>query len=286
MQQAKQKHIFRQAALERLSSPEELDQLMQVTTPKGWLALAGLAGLIAVALMWGFLGHVPTKVTGQGILLNTGGVTQVSTLTSGQVRAIYVQEGDVIPKGKTIARITDETGERDRVISPEAGRVLEIRAAEGDVIAAGSPILSLGPANQTSGELEAIVYVPAGEGKKIRPNMAIEVTPSIVSRAEAGFIPGRVVSVSEFPVTRDGMRQTLGSDALAQELGAGGAMIEIRALLESDPNSRSGYRWSSKEPAVSIENGTLSAAEIVIEQRRPISLVLPWLKQTVSGPLF
>ena len=30
--------IFRKAALERLSSPERLDQLMQVTRPRAWLA--------------------------------------------------------------------------------------------------------------------------------------------------------------------------------------------------------------------------------------------------------
>ena len=39
--------IFRKVALERLSSPEQLDQLMQVTSPKGWLALAGLGALLA-----------------------------------------------------------------------------------------------------------------------------------------------------------------------------------------------------------------------------------------------
>jgi hypothetical protein len=286
MIQSEKKKIFRQAALERLSSPEELDQLMQVTTPSGWLALFGFSSLIVVALIWGIFGNVPTKVAGQGILLNTGGVTQVSALISGRVRNIYVKEGDVIPKGKTIARITDEFGERDRVISPQAGQVLEIRAAEGSVIAAGSPIISLGPSEQAAGALEAVVYVPATEGKKIRPNMPVELTPSTVKRAEAGFIPGQVVSVSEFPVTREGMQQTLGSETLAQELGAGGAIIEIRALLESDPNSISGFRWSSKDPQLLIENGTLSTVQIVIQQRRPISLVLPILRQTISGPLF
>ena len=35
--------IFRKVALERLSSPEQLDQLLQVTDPKGWMALGALA---------------------------------------------------------------------------------------------------------------------------------------------------------------------------------------------------------------------------------------------------
>ncbi|MCB0197572.1 MAG: NHLP bacteriocin system secretion protein [Anaerolineae bacterium] len=286
MIQTDKKKIFRQAALERLSSPEELDQLMQVTTPKGWLALFGLAGLLAVALIWGIFGNVPTKIMGQGVLLNAGGVTPVSALISGRIRNIYVKTGDVIPEGKTIARITADDGERERVTSPQAGRVLEIRAAAGTVINAGSPIISLGPSDQTTDALEAMIYVPAAEGKKIQPNMRVELTPSTVERAEAGFIPGRVVTVSELPVTPEGMQKSVGSETLAQQLGASEAMIEIRALLENDPTSTSGYRWSSKDPQIVIENGTLSSVQIVVEERRPISLILPWLKQTVSGPLF
>ena len=39
--------IFRKVALERLSSPERLDQAWRVTTPKEWLALAGIAFFLA-----------------------------------------------------------------------------------------------------------------------------------------------------------------------------------------------------------------------------------------------
>ena len=38
-----ERSIFRQAALDRLSSPEQLDRVMRVTDPKGWIALSGLA---------------------------------------------------------------------------------------------------------------------------------------------------------------------------------------------------------------------------------------------------
>ena len=41
--------IFRQALIDRLASPEQLDSLMQVTDPLGWLALLGCAGLLVTA---------------------------------------------------------------------------------------------------------------------------------------------------------------------------------------------------------------------------------------------
>lgn len=60
-----QNRLFRQAALEKLSSPEELDQLMQVTTPRGWLALVGIMLLLATALVVAVLVVIPVRVTSQ-----------------------------------------------------------------------------------------------------------------------------------------------------------------------------------------------------------------------------
>ena len=56
-----------------MSSPEELDSLMQVTTPKGWVALISLGILILLALLWGIFGKIPTKVSGQGMILHSMG---------------------------------------------------------------------------------------------------------------------------------------------------------------------------------------------------------------------
>ena len=58
--------IFRKVALERLSSPEQLDQLMQVTSPRGWLALGAFGALLLTALGWSVLGSIPTDATGEG----------------------------------------------------------------------------------------------------------------------------------------------------------------------------------------------------------------------------
>lgn len=55
--------IFREAALEKLSSPEELDQLLQVTTPKSWFALLALLSLLALAAVVAFFGEIPVQTT-------------------------------------------------------------------------------------------------------------------------------------------------------------------------------------------------------------------------------
>jgi multidrug efflux pump subunit AcrA (membrane-fusion protein) len=287
MFQPKQKEIFSKAALERLSSPEQLDQLMQVTTPKGWLALLGLGIILLVAVIWGIFGDVPTKVAGQGILLKAEGVYHVPATTAGQVLELYAQVGDQVVEGQTIARIAPAGGGTGaRVISPYAGQVLELRTSTGSVVNVGSPVVSLEALHQGQKKLEAVLFLEAGDGKKVRPGMLAEITPSTVKREEFGFIPSLVTSVSKFPATQQGMMLTLGSEELVKQFSQS-PVIEVRIELVEDPTSPSGYQWSSKGPDVSIEDGTLCSANIVVEQRRPISLVIPLFKKWfLSGPLF
>jgi HlyD family secretion protein len=100
--------IFRKVALERLSSPEQLDQLMQVTSPRGWLALGAFGALLLTALGWSVFGSIPTDATGEGILLRQGGVSNLVAAEAGQMEELLVSVGDVIGKGQVVARVRQE----------------------------------------------------------------------------------------------------------------------------------------------------------------------------------
>jgi HlyD family secretion protein len=100
--------IFRKVALERLSSPEQLDQLVQVTDPRGWLALTGLGALLLAAVGWGIWGSIPSQAQGEGILLRQGGVSDLVSAANGQVSEVLVSVGDVIEKGQPVARIRQD----------------------------------------------------------------------------------------------------------------------------------------------------------------------------------
>lgn len=100
-----QREIFRKAALERLSSPEQLDRLMQVTRPRTWIALVGLVLLLAVVVVWGFVGSIPTKVQAQGVLIKPGGVFDVFANASGPIVELLIGEGDEVEPGQLLARV-------------------------------------------------------------------------------------------------------------------------------------------------------------------------------------
>ena len=100
--------IFRQVALERLSTPEQLDQAIRITNATGWLALWTLLGLIAAAAVWSAVATVPINVRGPGILIQPGGVLNVVTASEGPVTELMVQPGDAVERGQVVARI-DQT---------------------------------------------------------------------------------------------------------------------------------------------------------------------------------
>ena len=97
--------IFREVALERLSSPEELDRLLKVTDSKAWIAQLTIFALTMVALVWGFSGRVPSVVSGQGVIVRRGGVLNVVSAGSGVVAQLKVKVGDKIKEGQIIAEV-------------------------------------------------------------------------------------------------------------------------------------------------------------------------------------
>ncbi len=50
--------IFREKSIERVSSPEELNDYIRVTSPSVWLVLAAIIVLLAGMLVWSVLGTV------------------------------------------------------------------------------------------------------------------------------------------------------------------------------------------------------------------------------------
>lgn len=97
--------IFRKVSLERLSSPDELDRLLVVTDSKAWIAQLAVFSLLGVALVWGYLGRLPSVVAGQGIVVRRGGVLNVVAAGSGVITEIHVDVGQKLRPNQVVARI-------------------------------------------------------------------------------------------------------------------------------------------------------------------------------------
>ena len=96
--------FYRKAALEKLSTPEKLDQLIKVTSPKGWIALCTIALVLGTGIFWAFFGNIKTKLNVVGVLLG-GEIHEVVSTSQGQLVDLKVNIGDIVEKDQIIAVI-------------------------------------------------------------------------------------------------------------------------------------------------------------------------------------
>lgn len=423
--------IFRKVALERLSTPDQLDQALLLTPAKTRIAIWISALLVAGLLLASLLISVPVLAPGVGIVMQTQGMLEISAANGGRVKRILVAPGQEVKTGQLLAELVQPELERSiqtqdadlrearaqrarisqlqemerglqerqrvtqkselqvrekaararfqwlqerlqqdqqllssgflsrnklkdteaeflqqqeklaeihshlkileadlssrenlrvrelleqdvkianlehriaeaqarlqresRLLAEVDGVVTETRVAPGDVLVAGQALLSLSPpaagglnpainSGQNKGaarHLQVLAYLPPGEAKKVRPGMAVRVTPSNVKKEEFGSIIGTVQAVAALPASSEGMQHTLRNRQLVQSLAQNGAPIEVRLLLQADPDSPSGLRWTSRGPDLRLDAGTTVQAEVVVKRMRLLVLALPALE--------
>jgi len=163
-----------------------------------------------------------------------------------------------------------------QVISPIEGRVLEVKISPGSVLAVGTAVIGI---ESEGDKLEAMIFVQAEQGKRIKPGMQVHVEPSTVKREEFGMMIGTVETVSDFPMTPQGMTAVLHNDTLVNRYTKDGAPYAAKVLLERDPSTNSGYRWAVGDgPNLRLSSGTLARAEITTRHQRPLDLVIPLIR--------
>lgn len=123
-------NLFRKEALERSSSPERLDQIMQIVSPKKWLPLVALGSLVTAGLTWSIVGRIPIVVTGQGVLIYPSKVVNVESRSSGQLLAINVHVGDFVRQGEVLATI--DNAEIQKQLQQQRAKLAELQAQNQD----------------------------------------------------------------------------------------------------------------------------------------------------------
>lgn len=99
------KALFTKASLEKLSTPEQLDILMEVTSPMSWISLITTGFLLLMGILWGIFGSIPIRVDGKGILILGGSLIDIEAGNSGRISEILVKPGDILQPGAPIATV-------------------------------------------------------------------------------------------------------------------------------------------------------------------------------------
>ncbi len=98
--------MFRQDALKKLQDPEQLDTAVKLTSPRGWMVLAVLGVIVFAVVVWSFVGSLPFRSNGMGVLLyEDSEIFDLAANGTGTVLALEVKLGTEVSQGDRIAVI-------------------------------------------------------------------------------------------------------------------------------------------------------------------------------------
>lgn|GEM_PF-1861338 len=100
-----EKKLFREKALQNLSSPEQLDTAVTLIPSAGWFGLLSLGLLTLVFVLWGFMGSLSYPQYGTGVIIRGERIHGIYSKGAGIVAAMNVAVGDYVEYGQIIGRI-------------------------------------------------------------------------------------------------------------------------------------------------------------------------------------
>lgn len=258
------REVFRKEALDRLSSPEQLDLLMPVTSSRGWLALAGVGLLLAMGVAWGVFGSVETMVKGTGLLMRYQGFQTVSANEPGEAVEVQVDsDSEVKPDDPLLTYLpvgADPSTPVATLRAPLGGRVLDTQVRPGSYFSADQLLVSI---EAPEAPLQAVVFVPASDGFKVRAGMDVRILPATAANQGGSVLRGSVKSVARFPSTHQQLMYSLQNEEWVNSLLRLGPTLEVVVDIGDDQNLKQYY------------TGTPCDVSIVVDRQRPIRYLFP-----------
>ncbi|WP_455500617.1 HlyD family efflux transporter periplasmic adaptor subunit [Gemmiger sp.] len=174
-----------------------------------------------------------------------------------------------------------EQMQKNNVYATGSGKVTQLMAEAGSVVQQGGEIARIRPEEDSQDII--MCYVPVTSGKSIEPGMKVIVYPTTVNKQEYGHMEATVLSVDDYVTNSGNIQSQLGDESLVQAFTANGPVVGVTCQLRTDETTASGYYWSSaKGRSLTLAQGTMVTADIVTEEKAPITLLIPLLKEKLS----
>lgn len=271
--------LFRRRALERVSSPEQLDQVVRAALPLQWVALIALLVVVAGAVAWSAIATVPTTVPGPGIYLPVGGLHPASTPVAGTVTSLpALSVGNQVSAGQTLATVTAPAAQGAPgapptygVLAPLDGVVVNVYHLSGTYEGAGQTVGVIEPSGRP---LVVYSYVDDLKAPALHRGTEAQVSFAGGIGATYGFAKGVVASVSPYPVDPATVQALTANTSLADVARGLGPIREV--IVDLTPSSTpSGLAWARGQgPPGKLPAGLGIDMTFVVGSHHPISNVI------------
>lgn len=105
--------IFRKSSIDRVNSPEQLNDYIRVANPSVWIILVAIAALLVGVVIWGVFGTIETKVDTTVVVENGKAVCYLTSdgfqsVKEGMEVRVENEDGTVVSVGKNPVEITSD----------------------------------------------------------------------------------------------------------------------------------------------------------------------------------
>lgn len=279
--------LYRKSALERISSPEQLDKALTVSSPMSWLALGAITVLIVISLLWSIFGRIPVTVKANGVISSATSTNAIFIEDSATIQALHAQPGVKLNIGDPVLAYRVGTGETKTLYSNHIGVVSEVLVNIGDSVVQGSEVIRVSP--KASADQVVVCFVASPDAKKLELLKDLNVYLDSVNRQTDGHMQARIINIDKYPATAKGMSYVLASDNnLAAQLNRDGAAV-VAVTCELYPPKEgivtaSGFYWSNEKGYDEVvTNGSTLSVEFFVDEIPPISKLFTRIQEIWGG---
>lgn len=266
--------LFRFKALQKAREPDELDTVVQLASPRAWIAVSVILAVVIGAGIWAFAAALPRSVESNGLLASPFGVATVVSPFAGEVGEVLVQPEQPVVQGDPLVAVLDSAGTVRQIVAPFAGEVAAVAVSNGRTLAVGDIAITLERTDTSDDRIIAMLFVSSSRAATIKPGMPVDLSVSAAPSRTFGVLRGEVASVGRFLLTEEQVLNLVGNDLLARDLISDGAPLLVRVNLLKDSSTASGYAWSTASgPPFGLASQTAVTASVRTGEDRPIDLV-------------
>ena len=264
------REIFRKTALDKLSTPDDLDELLQVNSKLSWLLLVSILCLVLCGIVWGIFGQVVNKVNMIGTIQTSNPPQSIIVIEQGMVDSVFHKPGDIVIKGQPIVRFTpDNVANAKLILSPIDGELIELNISKGVLISTGTTIAKI--RGFQKGKLfnpEFLFFV----SEKMVNNLAVGQKVNIPVKGlktESPRLSIPIKYIGKMPASDESINNTIRNKEDAARLKTGNYYL---VSAEYKPNSQE----SDAFKGLSEDNlyGKVLYGEVVISTQSPFSYLL------------
>ncbi len=183
-----------------------------------------------------------------------------------------------------LAQIKQEMAATTVVKSTETGCIVGRQVQIGQLVQPATTLFELNSASNNN-NLTSLGFFAAQDGKRLKLGQQVRITPTTTKAQRHGGIQGVITKISPLPVSQESLSLRLGNKSTVNSV-IGKAMtplIEVTTSLKRDNKTISGYDWGGGGgPNLVLSSGTSTTVSVIVEERAPISYVIPLLRD-LSG---